>query len=109
MKPTQRARKIGGREEVRACSAWGSLHEIEMRCRALVETDSVAGALYCPDQLPVAPTKQCTIDRVHQGPACGTGWSRESRHYRGPRQKPPTRTADCYLCAQRAMVGATLA
>jgi len=46
------------------------------------------------------------IHRVHHDPSSRTGWPGEDRHDRRARQKRSTKAADCYLCAQRAMVGA---
>ena len=48
-------------------------------------------------------------DRVHPFPAGGAGWTRKSRHDFWTGKKRSSKSADCCLCAQRAMVGAALA
>ena len=59
--------------------------------------------------MPLAEKQRRPIDRVHQDPPSRTGWQGEDRHDRWARQKRSTKSAHCYLCAQRAMVGAALA
>jgi len=59
--------------------------------------------------MPFQKSSAGPIHRVHHDPSSRTGWPGEDRHDRRARQKRSTKAADCYLCAQRAMVGAALA
>ncbi len=59
--------------------------------------------------MPFAEKQRWPIHRVHPYPAGGARWTRKSRHDLWTGQKRSTKAADCYLCAQRAMVGAALA
>ena len=52
------------------------------------------------------PLKSIFDRRVHPYPAGGPKWTRKSRHDFWTGKKPSAKAADCYLCAQRAMVGA---
>src|SRR5882724_13391523 len=57
----------------------------------------------------VRKTSGNTIRHLYQNSSCSPGWTRKSRHDLWTGQKRSTKAADCYLCAQRAMVGAALA
>ena len=70
---------------------------------------AAAGFLHCAEQSPVASSQFRTFDRVHPYSASGARWTRKSRHDLWTGKKRSTTAADCYLCAQRAMVGAALA
>src|SRR6266852_3775497 len=59
--------------------------------------------------MPFAEKQRRPIHRVHPYSAGGARWARKSRHDLRTGQKRSTKAADCYLCAQRAMVGAALA
>src|SRR6266478_2837988 len=85
------------------------LHETEAGCHSVVAGNTVAGFLYCADQLPVASSRHSTCHRVQQDSAGSPGGAGKSRYYCGARQKCPPWAADRYLCAQWAVVGAALA
>src|SRR6266446_6045553 len=57
----------------------------------------------------VRKTPGDTIHHLHQNSSCSPRWTRKSRHDLWTGKKRSTKAADCYLCAQQAMVGAALA
>src|SRR5713101_7566703 len=57
----------------------------------------------------VRKTPGNTIHHLHQNSSCSPGWPGKSGYDFWTGKKRSTKSADCYLCAQRAMVGATLA
>src|ERR1700746_1762580 len=58
--------------------------------------------------MPFPKKRRRPIHRVHPYSAGGARWTRKSRHDLWKGQKRSTKAADCYLCAQRVMVGAAL-
>ena len=63
----------------------------------------------CRSGMPFAEKQRRPVHRVHPYSAGGARWTRENRYIRGARQQRSPKTADRYLRAQRAMVGAALA
>ena len=59
--------------------------------------------------MPFAEKQRRSIHRVHQNSSCSPGWPGKSGYDFWTGKKRSTKSADCYLCAQRAMVGAALA
>src|SRR6266446_6275705 len=57
----------------------------------------------------VRKTSGNTIHDLYQNSSCSTGWPGKSGYDLWTGQKRSTKAADCYLCAQRAMVDAALA
>src|SRR6202020_705683 len=61
------------------------------------------------DGMQVRKTSGNTIHHLHQNSSCSPGWPGTSGYDLWTGQKSSTKAADCYLCAQRAMVGAAVA
>ena len=67
------------------------------------------GARFCRSWMPFPEKQREPLDRVQPYSAGGARWKRKTRHDLWTGNERSTKTADCYLCAQRAMVGSALA
>lgn len=63
-----------------------------------------AGFLRSAERMPAASSEFRSFDRVHPYPAGLARWASYTRYYFWTGKKRSTEPADCYLCAQRAMV-----